>query len=182
MNQHVAKIEKQETNYLHLKVPSKSSPGEPRDLVFYPSGKHHCSCPGHDWKVKRQTYSLPNHKKWCRHHTMNTLVPMELFTRRILHYITKGYIKAAWQFISCQFPEHYSEEQIHCSSCPLYPKYCNIHPIHFGKHLSRRPLVWRLQTAIFNKRRKDALTLFKSLNRKVKEIKNERDTLIRGES
>lgn len=173
---HVAQIVQQTSNTLVLRVPSESTPSSPRTLTFYPSGKHHCDCPGHEWKVMRKTYTLPNHKKWCRHHTLNTLPLLEFLEARTLHYIRRGYIKAAWPLIGCQLPEHYNEEAIYCQDCPLYPSICNIHPIHYGRQLNHKPLVWKLQTAIFAHERKRALRLFKTLRRKAQEVKDERET------
>ena len=174
----VSKIIEQSEDYLKLEVPSKSSPTDNRTITFYPSGKHFCSCPGHEWKVIRKSYTLPNHKKWCRHHSLTTLPILEMFKDRTYFYISQGYIKAAWRFIGCQFPEYYNEMQLHCTRCPLYPETCNIHPIRFGKHNTRKPLVWRLQTAIFNKHRAASKKLFRRFCRITKEVKDERETIL----
>jgi ferredoxin len=57
--------------------------------------------------------------------------------------------------LRCQFPENYNHMKVHCHGCGLYPRVCNIHKIKIN-HRGKLPLVWRLQTAIYNGRRKDA--------------------------
>lgn len=167
-------IEQSGMKFLKLRVPSKSTP-DPRTITYFPSGKHFCDCPGHAWKVKRGTFIQPNQLKWCRHHSMTTLKVLELFKDRIYIYINSGQLEAAWKLIGCQRPDFYQAERVHCTDCPLYPDVCNIHPIR-ARSRNRKPLVWRLQTAIFNHRKKDAKRLFRKYCKAVKGMQHESDT------
>lgn len=148
--------------YLRLIAPSKSKPLVPQTIQFYPSGKHHCSCLG--WVWFRRT---GEHHKKCRHYKMTTIPDSRSDTLKQLEYAFKilgnsaKKLYVAWGFVSCQFPQHRDEGSVHCSGCMLYPDYCNIHPIYFGKRSNSKPLVWKLQTAIYNGRRKEATKLLR---------------------
>jgi hypothetical protein len=146
-------------DYLRLKVPSRSRPGAPKTLHYYPSGLHHCEeCLGHKF--------MPTGRKRCRHFKMTTMDT----SRRPFHYLKYAYqllrnrrkaIYVSWGFVRCQYPELRPLFKVKCFKCPLYPRTCNIHPIYFGKRARRKPTVWKLQSAIYNGRRKDALRLLR---------------------
>lgn len=156
-------------NYIRLRVPSKSRPLNPRIVHYYPSGRHHCEeCLGHKY--------MPPGNKRCRHFKMTTMDT----SSRPAHYLKYAYkllrnLKkppyVSWGFVRCQFPEHRPVLNVRCYKCPLYPGTCNVHPIMHGKRARKKPLVWRLQTAIYNNRRKDALKL---MRRFIKEAENAR--------
>lgn len=158
--------------YLRLIAPSKSKPLTPRIIQYYPSGKHHCSCPG--WQWFRRT---GEHEKKCRHHKMTTIPFSPSNTLRQLVYalkIAKNKAKklyVTWGFVSCQFPEHRPQQSVHCSKCVLYPTYCNIHPIYFGSRSSSKPLIWKLQTAIYLGKRKKATRLLRKFLKVINAIK-----------
>lgn len=160
--------------YLQLIAPSKSKPLVPQTIQFYPSGKHHCSCLG--WIWFRRT---GEHSKKCRHYKMTTIPVSHSDTLKQLEYALKilsnkaKKLYVAWGFVSCQFPKHRNEDSVHCSSCILYPRQCNIHPIYFGNRSTSKPLVWKLQAAIYNGRRKDALRLMRKLLKIVKASKGD---------
>lgn len=148
--------------YLRLAVASKSSPGKPRLIQFYPSGKHHCSCPGWEW------FRLQGkHDSKCRHFKLTTIPTV--FTDplgQLQHGLEvlknksrKMYV--SWGFVSCQFPEN--KGTVHCTNCMMYPRYCNIHPTYTGSRGTSKPLVWKIQTALNNGRRKEALRMYKTL-------------------
>lgn len=167
MTQISPKVLKDDRNYLKILAPSKSQPEAPRTIQFYPSGKHHCDCPGWSWFRKRgEAYKL------CRHAKMTT-IPVAKSDRQFDYLLdamkfigdpdTALYV--AWGSIQCQFPEYRGLDTVKCDACPLYPKVCNVHPTRFGSgpRNNRKPLVWKLQTAIYNGRRKEALRLVRRI-------------------
>lgn len=159
--------------YLRLLVPSKMTPTEPRTIQYYPSGKHHCGCPGWMWNRR-----LGKHDSKCRHHKMTTIKTGPSDTLKELLYSFKLLSNRAkkmyvsWGFVSCQFPQHRDEGAVHCTGCIMYPEYCNVHPIYFGKRSNSKPLIWKLQTAIYNGRRKDALQLMRNFVKVVRAIRS----------
>lgn len=162
----------QRPNILFLRVPSRSKPKETR-IVKYESGvRGLCDCPGDYWfKVKGE-----EDVKMCRHHKMTTIRkalgdPMGLLIKAMAYARDRGTkLCVAWGHVFCQFPEHRNDKEIHCTSCPLYPETCNIHPIMHGRN--RKPEIWKLQTAIYNDRRKDAQKIIKKILREVNSEKS----------
>lgn len=170
MNIHVPHIEKQDFNYVKLQVPSKSKPGLTHALHFYPSGRHHCKCKGHGWAVKTRKYAQK-----CRHWKMSTIQDRNFakplsyleYSLKLMRDPTK-WISVSWGFISCQFPMYRRPAGVKCSGCPMYPAFCNKHPIYYGPRKNSKPLIWKIQTAVYNKRRGDAVRLMKKYIKEVK--------------
>lgn len=158
--------------YLRLLAPSKSKPLNPRTIQYYPSGKHHCSCPGWNWFRLQGKH---DHK--CRHYKLTTTPSTNCDPLNSVLHALKVIKDAAsrpfvsWGFVTCLFPQSRAVEgSVHCAACPLYPEYCNIHPIYFGKRNNQKPLVWRIQTAIYNGKRKEAARLLRKFAKIAKAI------------
>jgi len=160
------KVIYQSERELGLKVQSKSEPGVPHMVSYKPDGERDCSCPGHHWfKIRKLDQT-----KMCRHHKYTT-IPIDndpVWSWKMTSKILKKRsipIKTVLNNMVCAFPGHRNPFAVHCSDCPLYPTTCNIHPIKTGRS---KPLVWKLQTAVYNGRRKDAIKIVKEI------IKNQR--------
>ena len=161
---HVPHVKELDRNYLQLTAPSREK-GKVYKVTFFPSGKRHCECLGHYWFMKGKGYD-----KFCRHCKMSTIfksVSGDIFGefRNALKILgnKKTDMPVAWSFVHCQFPEHYVEGTVHCQRCSLDPDVCNIHPIKYGPRILRKPLIWKLQTAILNGRRKESKRIIRKI-------------------
>lgn len=172
MTQRVPQIVSQSKLYLQLKVPSKSKPNSTRTIEYKPSGDSVCDCPGDYWfKVRGLEYD-----KMCRHHRMTTIEEAQGDPKvfldeawRLVNDRSKA-LYAVLAYMKCMQPEHRSN-RIHCEGCPLYPITCNIHKITYKyKGRNKSPLIWRLQTAIYNGRRKDARLLLTQIRARIRRI------------
>jgi hypothetical protein len=168
----------QSERYLQLAVPSKSKPGTYRTVEYKPNGDKDCSCPGVHWfKVKGQDLY-----KLCRHQKMTTIPPTHEYgiPRQMLNHAKrliknkKAALYAAWGNVQCQYYQYYKDDETHCMKCPLYPEVCNIHKIMYGRGpQARLPLIWRLQTACYNNKRREAQRI---INQIINYIKKEMKT------
>lgn len=162
------------SNYIKLETPSKSAPGIRQTVTYWSTGKHHCECEGHYWFMKKGLF-----ENMCRHCKMSTVFPSSLMSGPLaelmvaMDVLKDRVLKAfvAWHYIRCQFPEHYEPGALMCRGCPMYPVYCNIHPIKYSARGTRKPLVWRLQTAIYAGEKKRARKLLRQYVKKLKELK-----------
>jgi len=159
-------------HHIVVQAPSKSEPGIRREVHLYSSGRHFCSGPGHYWFKVKQMY-----EKKCRHVKMSTIPESRKHTYNLRYvkmalsrYVNK-HPSALWRFINCQFPYLRPLNKVRCTGCPLYPQTCNKYVIYYGPRQRHKPLVWRLQTAMYHGRRKDAK---KMLRRFMKEVENAR--------
>lgn len=163
---------------LLLKAPSKSTK-LPRLVEYLKTSKgiekKDCSCPGTYWfRVKGQA-----DKKMCRHHKMTTVHESTNSTpyKDLMGAIdtVKNRSRALYVVmadIRCQHPEH--RGVVHCDECPLYPETCNVHKIVYDKNGRKRvPQVWKLQTAIYNGRRKDAKRILVQILKNVRRTRKQ---------
>jgi len=174
MTQITPKVLEVDRRYIRLSVPSVSEPLEPRTVQYYPSGKHFCDCPGWSWFRKRgEAYKL------CRHAKMTTMQIVKSDQAAQLEYAVKlvddktAALPVTWGFVACQFPIYRGLDTVQCTACPLFPNNCNVHPIRFGKGCrnNRKPLIWKVQSAIYNGRRKEASRLLRRFARIVAALK-----------
>lgn len=156
---------------LILRVPSKTHPHEPRLVEYKIEGDRFCDCEGHHWfTVKGEAAT-----KMCRHHKMTTIrTALSGDPRGLLRTALRlvgDHSKAtsvAWAHVFCQYPEH--RKTLECTGCPLYPVVCNIHPIRYKR--SAKPLVWKLQTAIYAGKRKESQRIIRKIMNAITKVKS----------
>ena len=158
----VARIIKQTRDYLDLRVPSKSRPGSMRQIQFWEKGTHNCNCPRYGWAHKTQKFS-----DRCRHWRETTMVTGDMPTTRLKRAIRALKQNARsprriWSMLRCLHPHRY-KLGIRCTGCPFYPYWCNVHPIRHSRRGTMKPVVWKIQTALYNGNKKEALRLMRKL-------------------
>jgi len=60
----------------------------------------------------------------------------------------------------CSSPMNYNMNSLYCTKCPMYPGTCNRVLITVK---GRKPLIWALQAALLNNRRKDAKEILEKI-------------------
>jgi hypothetical protein len=148
-------------------VPSDSQPGTTHLVEYGPGDKRSCSCIGAEWLEKKGVA----HMKLDRHQRMTTIerADPESQGQSMFHQARELLkeksisLEAVWGHIKCMHPEFYDEYNIHCGGCPLYPVKCNIHKITYDARKKKQPLVWKLQMALYNGRRKEAKRIMKEM-------------------
>lgn len=160
--QKVPSINKQEPGYLDLRVPSKGSLGSLRQIQFWEKGTHNCNCPRYSWAMKTKKFSNK-----CRHWKQTTIqtgdMPMTRLKRaiRALKQNARS-TNGIWAMLRCLHPHKY-KLGIQCQGCPLHPYWCNVHPIRHSKRGTMKPVIWKIQTALYNGRKKEALKMMRKL-------------------
>ena len=170
----VARIHYQSKHMVMYKVPSESNPGTTHLVEYGPGDKRSCSCIGAEWLEKKGIA----HMKLDRHQRMTTIQLAEppsqgqsLYQQATKIIKTRACdLAAAWGHIRCTQPVHYDEFAIHCEGCPLYPVVCNIHKITYGPRKKKQPLIWKLQKAIYNGRRKESREILNQIRSALKTI------------
>jgi len=167
----VPKLIYQSKRALMLEVPSKSEPGMTHITEFKPDGSRDCRCPGVYWFKKRGQDLV----KYCRHQKMSTIFkstdePWSELKQAMTTAKDKNRMLAvALNHIKCQVPDHYQEDRVHCTGCPLYPVTCNIHKITINHH-GRLPLVWKIQSKVYNGKRTDTIKILGKILKNVRKI------------
>jgi len=158
----VAKINKQTRDYLDLRVPSKGKPGSVWQIQFWEKGTHNCNCPRYKWAMKTMKFSNK-----CRHWIETTIqvgdMPMTRLKRgiRALKQNARD-PRGVWKMLRCLYPHRY-RLGTRCHGCPFYPTWCNVHPIRHSKRGTKKPVIWKIQTALYNGNKKEAMRLMKKL-------------------
>ena len=160
--QRVPSIARQRYGYLDLRVPSRGTPGLLRQIQFWKDGNFNCGCPGYYWGVKSEAQS-----RQCRHWRETTMVTGDMpITRlkRAIRALKQGARSnvGIWQMLKCLYPYKY-KLGVRCVQCPLYPHWCNVHPIKFSKRGTKKPVIWKIQTALYAGRKKAALKMMNKL-------------------
>ena len=155
-------------------VPSLTKLGEFQIMTFFRGGGWTCSCPAVYWSQMKKLWN-----KKCRHYKRVTLrteeFPMEEFEKAYEMLKDKKVpMEKVWETMSiCAMPLQYSISEIHCKKCQLYPNWCNKHLITYSRRNSKKPMVWKIHTALLNNRRKDAKTLMLKYIKLVRAVRNE---------
>ena len=155
-------------------APSLTKLGDYQIIKFFRGGGWDCSCPAVYWAKMKSLWN-----KQCRHYKMCTLrggekpVPTLEEALQLLK-DKKIPMRNVWDKMNiCAMPVNYSISEIHCKKCPLYPVWCNKHVIIFGKRNSRKPMIWKIQTALYNDKRRIATKLLRKYLKLVRAVRNE---------
>lgn len=160
---------------LRILVPSRSELGKFREIKFFKGGGWTCNCPAVYWARQRQD----GWSKKCYHYRMTTLdagkEPLPTLEEALFQLKNKSVpMKTIWENMRiCSMPTKYQLSEMYCKSCPMYPEWCNVHIITFGKRGLKKPMIWRIQSALLNERRKDAIRLLSHFIKLVSAIRNE---------
>ena len=158
----IPKIAAQTEDEIIYRVPSKSRK-ELMQLMAYSSvEKPICTCEGAHWIKQRGL------DKTCRHQKETTIAntcdtPLESLDalNHVLYLIKKKQsAETMWSYVTCLNTDKRGE--LRCTNCPLYPYVCNIHLMRFG---NMKPLVWKLQTSLYNRQWKKSRNLIKEIRK-----------------
>lgn len=159
---------------IKVDVPSLSNLGELQSMRFLKGGGYDCVCRAYYWASMKGQMS-----RKCRHYNRCTLKATgnpikELEEALEMLKDKKVPMEKVWEKASiCAMPLQYSLTEIHCKKCTLYPNWCNKHIITFSTRKSKKPMIWRIQTALLNNRRKDAKSLLRKYIKLVRAVRNE---------
>jgi len=145
-----------QTRYqIKLAVGKLSFNGEEGALTYFSSGDFSCTCKAFFWAKKKMQYP-----RVCGHQHLVTII-CHADALECLHQALdrikeeKTSLSREWMDIRfCQYPMNFSMTRLYCKECPLFPDICNRILI---TSKGRKPLIWKLQSALFNGRRKDAI-------------------------
>ena len=165
----VPRIIRQRNDYLDLRVPSQSRPGHLQQIQYWEDGNHNCECPRYQWAVKTKKFT-----RRCRHWRMTTIEPGDMPVTRLKRAIRAVKQNARtprkiWKMLRCLNPQKY-RLGVRCSSCELYPEYCNVHPIRYSRRGTRKPMIWKIQTALYNGQKRKAQAMMMKLLKRVDKL------------
>lgn len=160
---------------LKIHAPSRSELGKFREIKLFKGGGWTCDCPAVYWARQREE----GWSKKCYHWRMTSLEagkpPMPILEEALTQLKSRKVpLKTIWDNMRvCSMPVKFSLTELYCKTCPFYPYWCNKHIIIYGPRGTKKPLIWKIQSALLNERRKDAIKLLTHFIKIVRAVRND---------